>query len=438
MGYSHLQRIMHIVILLLIFSYANSYSSEVLANMQRVVTGDDIVAEGAVVKKVVTIPKYEQDPFLEGPAADKNGNVYFTDQKNNRIYIWSVEEKLIQFMNNAQRSNGLYFSSDGKLISCADESNRLIAIDTNGNVEVLVDNYDGKLLNGPNDLWVDSKGGIYFTDPYYFRSYWTHRTNQQEQDGQCVYYLSSDRKSLVRVADGFVRPNGLVGTRDGKKIYVSDIGGKKTYSYLINDDGTLYDKKLFVEFSGSNPGCDGMTIDNRGNVYLCSSTIHVYDSNGVKIKEIQTPEKPTNVCFGGKDFKTLFITTASASFYSLQMNVSGIAQIQVGVRDEFNKMPGSFMLFQNYPNPFNPSTVIEYSIPAGTRYAQSLKVSLKVYDMLGQEIKTLVDEEQLPGLYKINFDGQQVSNGRQLPSGMYLAKLTGGNYSKTIKLLLMK
>ena len=172
MGNTILKRIIHVVLVLVIFSYTNTYKCEVLKMTLSVGTGDDIVAEGAIVKKVATIPKYEQNPFLEGPAADKEGNVYFTDQKNNRIYIWSVDEKLIQFMDNAQRSNGLYFDANGKLISCAAELNRLISIDMNGVVEVLVDGYDGKLLNGPNDLWVDTKGGIYFSDTYYYRTYW--------------------------------------------------------------------------------------------------------------------------------------------------------------------------------------------------------------------------------------------------------------------------
>jgi gluconolactonase len=179
---------------------------------------------------------------------------------------------------------------------------------------ILVDNYKGKKLNGPNDLWRHPNGGLYFTDPFYRRPYWADAN--MEQDGQHVYYLAPDHKTLTRVADDLVQPNGIIGTPDGKLLYVADIGAHKTYVYTINPDGTLANKKLFYEM-----GSDGMTIDNEGNVYLTGKGVTVFNSAGEKIDHIDINEPWTaNVTFGGKDHDTLFIT-ASKSLYSIKMNV---------------------------------------------------------------------------------------------------------------------
>ena len=140
-----------------------------------------------------------------------------------------------------------------------------------------------------------------------------------EQDGQCVYYLSPDYKRLRRVADDLVQPNGIIGTPDGKKLYVADIRARKTYVYDIGADGTLSNKKLFCEM-----GSDGMTIDNEGNVYLTGRGVTVFDSKGSKIQQIDVDERWTaNVCFGGRDRKTLFIT-ASKGLYAVRMRVKGV------------------------------------------------------------------------------------------------------------------
>lgn len=254
--------------------------------------------------------------FTEGPIADADGNVFFTDQPNDRIMKWSTDGKLSTFLKPCGRSNGLYFDRDGTLLACADEKNELWAIDSNGKHKVLVDKYKGKLLNGPNDLWVRPDGGVYFTDPFYKRGYW--KRGEIEQDGRCVYYLSKDRKTLTRVVEGLKQPNGIIGTPDGKKLYVADINAKKTYSFSINDDGSLTNKELFCEL-----GSDGMTIDEKGNVYLTGKGVHVFDSTGKKIHHIEVPEGWTaNVCFGGSEFDTLFIT-ASKGLYAMKMNVKG-------------------------------------------------------------------------------------------------------------------
>jgi len=254
--------------------------------------------------------------FTEGPAADAAGNVFFTDQPNNRIYCWSVDGELSVFHENPGRANGLYFDKDGNLLACADLNNELWQIDMLGRVTVLVKDYNGKKLNGPNDLWVNRKGGIYFTDPFYSRAYWNR--GPMEQDGQHVYYLTPDRSELVRVTTDLIQPNGIIGTPDGKLLYIADIGAGKTYVYHINTHGRLLDKTLFCSM-----GSDGMTIDNQGNVYLTGDGVTIFNPRGQEIEHIAVPASWTaNVTFGGKDRQTLFIT-AQNSLYSLRMQVKG-------------------------------------------------------------------------------------------------------------------
>ena len=255
--------------------------------------------------------------FTEGPAVDAQGNVFFTDQPNNRIHKWSVDGKLSIFHDSPGRANGLYFNKDGNLLACADLNNELWLIDTNGNVTVLVKDYKGKKLNGPNDLWEDPKGGIYFTDPFYKRPYWNR--GPIEQDGQHVYYFRPNGEKLIRVTNDLVQPNGIIGTPDGKLLYVADIRARKTYVYNINADGMLSNKKLFCSM-----GSDGMTIDNEGNVYLTGRGVTVFNSAGEKIEHIDIDAGWTaNVCFGGEDRHTLFIT-AQTSLYSLRMRIKGV------------------------------------------------------------------------------------------------------------------
>jgi gluconolactonase len=270
-----------------------------------------VTAPGAKLEKLA-----DGFAFTEGPAADANGNVYFTDQPNDRIHVWSVDGKLSTFLSPCGRSNGTYFDHKGNLLTCADDKNELWSISPAGKVTVLVKEYDGRLLNGPNDLWIRPDDGVYLTDPFYKRSYW--KRGGMEQGTQGVYFLPADRKGLIRVADDLRQPNGIIGTPDGKTLYVADIGAGKTYQYAITPDGTLKDKKLFCSM-----GSDGMTIDEEGNVYLTGKGVTVFDKAGRKIDHIDVPGPWTaNVTFGGKDRKTLFIT-AGVGLYAVRTRVAG-------------------------------------------------------------------------------------------------------------------
>ena len=270
-----------------------------------------LIAPGATLQKLVG-----EFAFTEGPACDRQGNVFFTDQPNDRILEWSIDGKLSTYMQPCGRANGLSFDRDGYLWACADEKNELWRIDPAGKATVVLKDYQGKLLNGPNDVWIRPGGGLYFTDPYYKRPYW--KRGPKEMD-ECVYYLAPDYKTLTRVIDDLKQPNGIIGTPDGKLLYVTDIGAGKTYRYRIRPDGSLKEKALFCEL-----GSDGMTIDSNGNIYLTGKGVSVFDPAGKRIEHIEVPEPwSANVCFGGKDRQTLFIT-ASKGLYALRLTVHGV------------------------------------------------------------------------------------------------------------------
>jgi len=268
--------------------------------------GANLLAPGAEVTKLAGDFK-----FTEGPAADAQGNIFFTDIPNNHILKWSLDGTLSTSRENSGGANGLYFDKDGNLLVCEGGGRRLVSIAPDNQVKILADKYEDKPFNSLNDLWIDPEGGIYFTDPRY-----GDRDNM-DQDGEHVYYLTPCRCKIRRVIDDMVRPNGVIGTPNGKRLYVTDNGGGKTFVYTIEKDGTLSGKKLFCQ-----AGADGMTIDVKGNVYLTTDVVAIYNRKGEKIEAIQVPERPANVTFGGPDRKTLFIT-ARTSLYSIEMNVKG-------------------------------------------------------------------------------------------------------------------
>ncbi len=272
----------------------------------------DIVVEGAQLKLIS-----DEFKFTEGPIADKQGNVYFTDQPNDRIMLYTVKGEMKTFMQPSGRSNGLYFDRQWNLIACADEKTELWRIDIKTKKhEVLAKEYNGKSLNSTNDVWVRPDGGMYITDPFYKRPWWDY--DQKPQDKECVYFLSK-KGELKRVVDDLAQPNGIIGTPDGKKVYIADIKGNKTWSWRIMPDGTLVDKNLFCEM-----GSDGMTLDCCGNVYLTGSKgVTVFGPDGKKLTLIEVPKSWTaNVTFGGPEMKTLFIT-AQTALYTIEMNVCG-------------------------------------------------------------------------------------------------------------------
>jgi gluconolactonase len=274
---------------------------------------------------------------------------------------WSAEDKKLSvFMHPAGYTNGMSFDATGNLIACADERNELWSISisktetipypqplnpavgekpSTGNITlpahtVLMDgHYNGKLLGGPNDLWIRPDGGIYFTDPYYARQWWAPG-RKQEQELKTVYFVSPDHKKIVRVLADFNSvkgvpgtPNGIVGTPDGKILYVANIDGNEIWSFDVHADGSLTDKKLICPF-----GSDGMTLDEQGNLYLTAfaqapGVTVVSVKTGQQIGFIPVPEQPANLCFADKDHRTLYIA-ARTGFYSIRTNVKGASSVK--------------------------------------------------------------------------------------------------------------
>jgi gluconolactonase len=323
------------------------------------------ISADAKVEKLAALPTEPYTvsgrPFTEGTTCAPNGDVFFIEQNSNKIMRWSVaDKKLSVFMHPAGYANGMQFDAKGNLIACADERNELWEISLTktetvpypeplnpavgekspgGKITlpahrvIMGGRYEGKLLGGPNDLWIRPDGGIYFTDPFYARSWWTPG-RKQEQELKTVYFLSPDRKTLTRVLADFKStkgvpgtPNGIIGTPDGRILYVSDISGGETWSFDVQPDGSLTDKKLVCPF-----GSDGMTLDDRGNLYLSVGSkppgvTVVSTKTGQQIGFIPVPEQPANMCFGGADHQTLYIT-ARTGFYCIPTQVKGASRVK--------------------------------------------------------------------------------------------------------------
>lgn len=270
--------------------------------------GSGLIAPGAVVKKVQS-----GFTFTEGPAADADGNIYFVDIPSERILKWTWSDgKITVYKEKSGKANGLMFDAQGRLVICEMGNNRVTRDDMKGHMTVLADSWNGKKLHMPNDLWIDSKGGIYFSD------FIGGPGNTESNEGLQVYYISPDGKTVSQATKELTAPNGLIGTPDGKILYITDPGAKKTYSYKINSDGTLSGKKLFCD-----QFTDGFKLDENGNLYFSSDTgVSIYSPSGQKIGEIRLPARCANLTFGGRDRKTLFMADGD-TVYTIEMAVRG-------------------------------------------------------------------------------------------------------------------
>lgn len=250
--------------------------------------------------------------FTEGPIADEQGNVHFSDIPANRIHVWTTDGELETFRENTNGANGLFFDEQGRLYAAVGGAGRIERMDSQGNAEILVEEHAGSRFNSPNDLWVDSQGGVYFSDPVYGDE------SDTPQPGYYVYYLAPGANSARPVATGLERPNGLIGTPDGETLYIADHGAGQTWAYTIDSPGNLTGKRLVA-----GQGSDGVTLDEQGNLYLTGGdSITVYSPEGEQITQIGFPEAPANMTFGGPDRDVLYVT-ARTGLYSLQMNVRG-------------------------------------------------------------------------------------------------------------------
>ncbi len=262
--------------------------------------------------------------FTEGPAADLQGNVFFTDIPANRILKVDTEGKLSTFLENSQGCNGLMFDGKGRLVACQGAAGRIVRIDVDTKeIKVVADQYNGKRFNRPNDLCVDRQGGVYFTDPMFGQG-------DTPQDKMAVYYVAASG-DVTRLIDDLPRPNGVILSPDEKTLYVLPSGSPDVMAYPVEGAGQINKAKgkvlckLEQPPTGQPRGGDGMTIDTNGNLYLTNpalSAIQVVSPEGKALGMLKFPESPSNCTFGGKDMKTLFVT-ARTSLYAVAMEATG-------------------------------------------------------------------------------------------------------------------
>ena len=263
--------------------------------------------------------------FTEGPVADAEGNILFSDIPAGKIHRWVVPKDrpatsppftVETWLAPSGNTNGLCFDRTGLLLACQmGEGRRVVAIDPQSKtITPLAETFEGKRFNAPNDLWVDANNGIWFTDPAYERT-----PADTELDAEAVYFISPDRTTVTRVADGFARPNGIVGSPDGTTLYVTDRKGGMTWAFPILGPGKLGERRKF-----NDDGCDGFAIDDHGNLYGTPKAplVRIWAPDGTIIGAIPLPDSPSNVTFGGPDRKTLFVTVKDKVF-ALPMKVSG-------------------------------------------------------------------------------------------------------------------
>jgi gluconolactonase len=266
--------------------------------------------------------------FTEGPAADDQGNLFFSDCPNNRIMVLRPSGETEVWREPSGRANGMNFDPNGRLVACCAQGEgglrSVVRFDGDSEQVVLASEYEGKPLNSPNDLCFDPEGRIYFTDPRY-----GDRTDCV-QDRMAVYRIEA-AGHITRVIDDVETPNGILMTPDGKTIYLidnnpEDRGARTLLVYGLTDEGDWLRKAEVYDFSPGRGG-DGMVLDVRGNVYVTageggSGGVYVFAPSGEHLAFIRTPESPTNCTFGGPDFKTLYIT-AMTSVYAVECNEAG-------------------------------------------------------------------------------------------------------------------
>jgi len=279
-----------------------------------------VLAPGAKVQKLAGGMK-----FTEGPVwLPEEKKLVFSDIPNSKLMQWSEAGGLSEFRDSKQ-ANGNILDHKGRIISCQHAGRNVIRINDDGSTTVLADKYDGKRFNSPNDAALRSDGTLWFTDPPW------GLTGEREIPGNWVFRLDMKTGDVEVVKKDLAMPNGIVFSPDEKRIYIADTGGNQRHPdpkfhdlpasiqcHAITKDGKLGEKLFHID-----AGSDGMAVDEKGNLYTTHrGKVIVYDADGKTLQEIAVPEGPANVCFGGDDFKTLFIT-ARTSLYSVRAKNAG-------------------------------------------------------------------------------------------------------------------
>lgn len=284
------------------------------------ISADSIADEIPGVGKVGPVQQLKTDfRFTEGPAADADGNVYFTDIPNDRIHKLTPDGTLSVFVEPAGNCNGLMVHGD-RLLACAMQGRLTSFRLKDGKETVLSAEHNGARFNAPNDLVIDQSGGIYFTDPR-FRS-----PDPYPQGKEAVYYRAADG-TVTRVVENEFAPNGVILSPDEKTLYVIPSFERRMWAYPVIGPGKLGEGRVFCELLQDKPdgngGGDGLTIDTSGNLYITSGLgLQVFSPAGKHLGTIAIPEKPANATFGGPDNRTIYVT-ARTSLYTVPVEAQG-------------------------------------------------------------------------------------------------------------------
>jgi gluconolactonase len=279
---------------------------------------EDILQPGSKVEKIA-----EGCKFTEGPAVDREGDLYFSDGPNDRILRRTPDGKVSVFHSPCGRANGLAIDAEGRLVMCQSAGEggkrRVARREKDGKETVLAETYDGKPFIAPNDLTIDKEGRIYFSDPYY------GPPAEKSQPVSGVYRIDAPGK-VVRVIEDLQRPNGILLTPDNQLLYVSDRGTQKLHRYEVQEDGGLKAAGVIYDFSPDR-GIDGLALDEEGNIYGAAGEgkttgLFVISPDGKLLLHQPMPEFSTNTEFGGADGRELFLT-AGGSVYRLRTVVRG-------------------------------------------------------------------------------------------------------------------
>lgn len=299
------------------------FSVTILIIVTGIASADDIVPKDAKLEKL-----WGEGEFTEGPAQGPDGCIYFSDIGNRIMKFDPKTNKTTEFRNPSGRANGLDFDPQGRLVACEGANSggnrRITATEKDGTVRVLADKWQGKRFNSPNDLTIDTKGRVYFTDPRYVGD------EPRELDKESVYRIDSDG-TVTRIIDDVTKPNGIILSPDMKTLYLAEShpkGDRLLLAYPLKEDGSVGAKKVLHDF-GADRGIDGMSIDVQGNLYATAGQgktggVYIFTAEGKKIGFIPTPETPTNCVFGGADRKMLYVT-AGRSLYRIHLDSEGFA-----------------------------------------------------------------------------------------------------------------
>jgi len=267
--------------------------------------------------------------FTEGPLWHRHERyLLFSDMPGDHLRRWSEQDGVSTFRKPCNKSNGLAWDRQGRLLVCEHASSRLTRTEPDGSITVLASHHEGKELNSPNDLAVKSDGAIYFSDPTYGRLEHFGVPRAPQLDFRGVYRVNPDGKSLSLLADDFGQPNGLCFSHDERTLFVNDTDRQHIRAFDVHTDGTIANSRIWAETIGQGPGApDGMKIDSERNLFCCGpGGIHVFSPDAQCLGVIRVPEYTANFCWGDDDLCSLFIT-ASTSLYRIRVAVPGISQM---------------------------------------------------------------------------------------------------------------